>query len=581
MIVRLIKIAGKYRGWMLLSVLFGVLTVGSGIGLMMTSAYIIALAALHPFLSELQVAIVGVRFFGISRGVFRYLERLFSHETTFRLLKQFRVWFYSALEPLVPARLLQWQSGDLLSRIISDIENLEHLFVRVISPPVVAVIITIAMWGLLGIFHWFFPLVLTLFLILAGLGVPLLTRFFTRGLNRRWVSLNSQLNQMIVDEAQGLSELLVFNREEDHIRKIDQLNREYVRVQKRLFLMEGVNDAAIQLLTGLSVGLIIVLAVPMINAGFLKGVYLSVIVLGTMSAFEAVAGLPTAFQNLDRSVASARRLFEIIDAVPPVKDGSHRLAGGTLPRLVVRNLTFGYHPSEPPVLKDVSLKLHPGKMLALVGLSGAGKSTLWQILVRFLEYEQGSIRLQDEEIKNLVQEEVRQLLAVVPQNPILFSGTIRENLILANPGATEAEIREACQLASIQQFVQSLPRRLDTYVGEQGFTISGGELQRIALARALLKNSPFLVLDEPTANLDAENEKRILQMLLKLKNEKGILLISHRLMGLEITDEILVLQEGKIIERGTHSELLQLNGFYRYLYENQLQMMLLDEVPIT
>ncbi len=573
---RLLKIAGRFRNWMALSILLGFLTVGSSVGLMMTSAYIIAKAALHPSIAELNVAIVGVRFFGIARGVFRYLERLVSHETTFRLLARFRVWFYRALEPLAPARLMQYRSGDLLARIVSDVESLEHIFIRVISPPFVAVLVTLLMWLLLGMFEWQFALLLTVFMALSGIGIPLLSHLLSRNSGRALNEIQAEINNLAIDAVQGLPELLVYHRAEDHLEKLERTNRRLVKTQRKLALVEGLNEALLGLSMNLAVFSILYVSIPYVSGSLLNGVYLSVIVLGVMAAFEGVATLPEAARFWENSRQAARRLFQIIDAQPAVSDPPVPSPPPRQTSLQIENLTFRYDPDDPPALRDISFHLPAGGTLAIVGPSGAGKSTIINLLLRFWDYREGSIRIGGTELRTLAQEQVRKMFAVVSQQSHLFAGTIRENLRLARPDASEEEMIAAARQAEIHDFISSLPEGYHTYLGELGLRLSGGERQRLVIARAILKNSPILIFDEPTANLDALTEQKILQTIWKLSRQRTTLLITHRLVGLENADQILVLVDGKIVERGTHADLMAGQTFYRYLWEQQQQSLVLE-----
>lgn len=568
---RLLKIAFSYKGWMALAALLGFLTVGSGIGLMMTSAYIIAKAALHPSIAELQIGIVGVRFFGISRGVFRYLERYVSHEVTFRLLAKFRVWFYRAIEPLAPAGLLRYRSGDLLARAVADVESLEHIFVRVIAPPVVAVMVSLSMWVLFGIFDPIFSILLTIFFLAAGVGVPLLIYWLSKDSGRELIVLRSRLNAMAIDGVQGMAELLAFGQGQRHSREFDRWNGKLARLQRRMALTAGLHESLVGLLMNFAVLTMMIFAIPQISASLLDGVYLSVLVIGTMAAFEAVLPLPAAALYLENSLKAAERLFEITDATPSVIEPATPAPGPQEFSLAARGLTFSYSPSDAPALKNITFELPEGGTLAIVGPSGAGKTTLLNLLLRFCDYRNGSLLLGGREIKNYDSQDLRSYFSVVSQNTHLFSGTIRENLLLGNPQATEDEIAAAAGQAQLKEFIRQLPEGYDTWTGEQGLQLSGGERQRLAIARALLKNAPLMIFDEPTANLDAITEREIFKIIWQLAKRKTTLVITHRLIGLENAGEILVFLDGRIAERGRQEELLAKKGVFRKMWEAQRQ----------
>jgi thiol reductant ABC exporter CydC subunit len=597
---RLVRLTRSFAGQMVLAVLLGVATIVSGVGLMTTAAYIIARAALHPSIAELQVAIVGVRFFGIARGGFRYLERIVSHQVTFRILARLRVWFYTALEPLAPARLLTYRSGDLLSRIVADVESLESFFLRVLAPPAVALVVVSLLAVFVGSFAPALSGALLLFMLLAGVALPALTRALARPAGQEMVCVRTRLNAIVVDGIQGVADLLAYGQEKQHFDQVRGLSRALGDFQGRMARTGGLHAAVSGLLMNLATLTILAIAIPLVRGGTLDGVFLALLVLAVISGFEAVLPLPGAFQYLENNLEAARRLFEIVDGEPAVVDPPHP---ATLPRqhliaqssfdqahasriahhasvpcdLEVRDLSFSYIPDGPPILDRISFDLPQGRRLAIVGPSGAGKTTLVRLLLRFWDYSTGRILLGGRDLCDYGQEAVRQAMAVVSQDTHLFNTTVRENLLLSRPGATEAEMVEAAQQAQIHEFVQALPQGYDTWIGEQGLRLSGGQRQRLAIARALLKNAPILILDEPTGNLDALTEWDVLETLARTMVGRTSLLITHRLTGLEDMDEILVLASGRIVERGRHRDLLERGGLFRRMWELERQVLALHD----
>lgn len=570
---RLIKLAAPFKGWMVLAALLGFATIGSRIGLMATSAFIIAKAALHPSIAELQVAIVGVRFFGIARGVLRYLERYISHQVTFRLLARLRVWFYQALEPLAPARLMQYRSGDLLSRVVADIETLEHFYVRVIAPPVVALLVGGLMWFLMRGYDLWLAITPLVFLGMAGVGLPFLTQRLSRGVGQRMVGVRSELNVALVDGVQGMAELLAFGQEGRHQERVGTLSRQSVDLQGRMARVQGLHSSLIDLLTNLATLTVLVIAIPLVGEGKLDGIYLGLLALAVMSSFEAVSPLPLALQYLENSLEAGRRLFEIVDAQPVVDDPSLPAPAPEDYSLLMDGVSFSYGPDEPLALDGVSFRLPQGGQLAVVGPSGAGKSTLVNLLLRFWEYETGQILLGGHELRRYRQEDLQHMIGVVSQHTHLFNASVRENLLLARPDASQAGLVQAAQRAQIHEFIQSLPQGYDTWIGEQGLSLSGGERQRLAIARALLKDPPILILDEATANLDPITERAAMQAIHTLMAGRTTLIITHRLAGLEAADEIVVLHAGRVVERGRHQDLIQMRGLYRHMWELQNQVL--------
>ncbi|MBL7164429.1 MAG: thiol reductant ABC exporter subunit CydD [Anaerolineales bacterium] len=572
-------LAGSWN-WVTLSVLFGFATIASSIGLLGASAYIISAAALQPSIAVLQVPIVGVRFFGIARGVFRYLERLVSHQVTFRLLARLRVWFYDKLEPLAPARLGAFRSGDLLSRVIADIDTLENFYIRALAPPLVALCVALLSGGLLARYDWRLTLALWITLALAGILLPWLARRLARGVGRDQISARAALNVALVDGIQGMPDLLAFGRGEDQMRIVNMLGDDLSQAQKRSSLVDGLRAALMNLLTNLGMWTVLVLAIPLVSAGQLDGVYLATITLIALSAFEAVLPLSEAAQHLDENIEAARRLFEIVDAQPEVVDPPRPLPAPKSFDITVKNISFRYPQTQYPIsniqyptsnlqqstLNQISFEIPPGAHLAIVGPSGVGKTTILHLLLRFWAFQDGEILLGGRDLRAYRQEDVRSIFGVVSQDTHLFNATVRENLLIARPNATDEQIVRAAQQAQIHQFIDALPDGYNTWIGEQGFKLSGGERQRLSLARALLKDTPILLLDEPTAHLDPLTGQVFMRSLREISSGRSIVIITHQLNNLDWMDEILVLRQGQIIERGTHRNLLDRDGFYQRMW---------------
>ncbi len=569
---RLLALAAPFARRMALAALLGFLTVASGVGLMATSAYLISRAALQPSIADLQVAIVGVRFFGISRGVARYLERVVSHDVTFRLLARLRVWFYAALEPLAPARLSAFRSGDLLARVVADVETLENFYLRVLAPLVVAILSSALVLLLLGSLDARLALVLLAFLLLAGGILPLLSRVLARSAGREMVQARWQLNASLVESTQGLADLLAFGAGEEHLARIRRLGGRLGELQGRLARVTGLERALSGLLINVATVAVVAVAIPLVTAGHLDGVYLAVVALVVIAAFEALLPLPAAFQALGANLEAGRRLFEIVDAEPEVIDPLRPAEPPVEAGLRVEDLHFVYdstEPGAPPALAGVSFSVPRGGQLVVVGPSGAGKSTIVSLLLRFWEYQKGQIWIGERELRDLAQEDVHRLVAVVAQDTHLFNATVRENLLLARPDASEADLVLAARRARIHDELEALPEGYDTWIGEQGLRLSAGQRQRLAIARALLKDAPLLLLDEPTANLDALGERQVLAALRELAAGRTTLLVTHRLAGVQSVHEILVLDAGRIVQRGSHAELLQAEGPYRRMWQLQ------------
>jgi ATP-binding cassette subfamily C protein CydC len=514
---------------------------------------------------------VGVRFFGITRGVFRYLERLQTHDTAFRLLARLRVWFYEHLEPLAPARLLTQRSGDLFSRIVADIETLQHFFLRVIVPPGVAIAMISAVTYFMSRFDIWLSVQLLFFLLFAGLAIPLLTNRMAKPFGEREVELRSELNTALVDGIQGNADILAFEQGPSHLDLVFNLTTDIAGTKEGNAWIAGLSIGLVGLTTNLAVLATMLRAIPLVQFGMLEGYLLAVVVIATIASFEAVAPLPDSFQHLETNLTAARRLFEIVDVPPAVADSESHKPLPESTQIHTLKLTFCYADDLPPVLREIDFDLAPGRILAVTGPSGSGKSSIAHLLLRFWDYSEGQILLGGTDLRSLKLEELRSLFSVISQDTYLFHGSIRDNLLLAKPDAGDAEIFAALEQAQLLAFVHALPHSLDTPIGERGLMLSGGERQRLAITRALLRDAPIWIADEPTANLDPLTEREVMRSLKSLMRKRTSLLLTHRLIELEDVDEILVLQEGRIVERGDHNHLLKAQGLYYRMWSHQRQ----------
>jgi len=563
--LRLAGLTRPFAWWMLLAALIGFATIGSGIGLLMASAWLITTAALMPALSALQMGITGVRFFGISRGVIRYAERLISHDTTFKILTRLRVWFYDAVEPLAPARLAAYRSADLLKRIVDDIQSLENIYARVLAPPVTAALVTLLMWFVVG--HWSLAAaggVLASHLF-AGLAVPLLTARLAAGTARGITALQAEQQVLTVDLVQGMSELRVFGMVGDYTEKLHEAEVKKLALQKRAAFIEGLHESLTGLAMNGAVIWILFTMVPLVKSGEVSAITLASVVFGVMASFEAFLPLTGSVQNIEADIRAGDRLFEIIDAKPEVTEPAKPEAFPKQTEIKVKNLAFTYPGSDRPALDGVSFSVPQGRRIAIVGPSGAGKSTIASLMVRFWNPAQGSISIGGQTIDKLDPEKLRRNIAVVSQRTYLFGQTIRENLLLAAPDATDEQLRNALTLAGLGE----LQSRLDDWAGQHGMNLSGGERQRLAVARMILQDAPIIVLDEATANLDALTEQALLDTLDRTSHGKTVLAITHNLHQMERYEEIVVLYEGRVIERGSHEKLLKSDGFYAGMWRLQ------------
>ncbi len=580
---RMARLAAPFTGRLLSAAFLGVATVACGVGLMSTSSYLLARAALHPSIADLQVAIVGVRAFGIARGLLRYLERLISHDATFRILAHLRSWFYRRLEPLAPARLLEHHTGDVLARIVRDIESLETLFLRGLAPAIVTLGTGAMVTALFGSLQLSLGSAFAALFFGAALLLPWLARRWEGPLARRLAQVRGELFATLLDGIQGNAELLSLGQETQHARTVERLSRTVGRIQRRQAWVEGTTEALANLSAQLSSMLLLAIAIPAVRAGGLDGVFLGLILAANLAAYEAIHSLPQAAQQIETGMAAAERVFELLDAEPAVHEPLAPSIPPSQGSLRIEGLTFRYTTAEPPALLDLWLELPPGGRCAIVGPSGAGKTTLLRLLLRFWDYEEGSIQLDGRELRSYRGQDLRAAFAMIPQDPYFFHATLRDNLHLAHPTADDATLVSALEAAQLGSWLRSLPQGLDTWLGEQGHKVSAGERQRIAIARAYLRPSCMLLLDEPIAHLDPLTAQQVILALEPLMAARTTLLVTHRLLGLEDFPEILVLSGGQILERGAHVELLAERGWYARMWRLQREVSLwdhgLDDLP--
>ncbi|MEJ2758348.1 MAG: thiol reductant ABC exporter subunit CydC [Anaerolineales bacterium] len=562
-IQKLIRLLFDYKKWVALAVFLGWATVTSWVALISTSSYLISYAALRPSVAELQVAIVGVRFFGISRGVFRYLERLASHTVTFKLLANLRVWFYQRIEPLAPAKLQEVRGGDLLSGITSDVETLEDFYVRVVAPPVVALISAVGVLWFFGRWSVSFAVTILSFQLFIGVVLPLVTQKVSQKPSRRLVESRTKAASFVAEGVRGQADLIAYGRQDDWLIEFSTLVSGQEKEERTLNWIQGVYTGLSTLGINLTAFVLLLLAAPMVSNGLLDGRLLAVVILGAMASFEAVQPLPEAFQNLTKVIPAGERLFQIGEQLLEVDDESGDLPADEFKVLTIQNLRFSYsHDLNAPILDKINLTLTPGKKVALVGASGAGKSSLINLLLRFWDYTEGEIFYNHQDLRSLSPQAWRKKISYVPQSPLLFNTSIAENIQIGKASATREEIIQAAKIANLDKFIRTLPQGYETPTGELGAFLSGGERQRLSVARAVVRDAPIMLLDEPTANLDQMNEDLILQAIFETAKNKGILWITHHLNGLEQMDEILVMVEGQIVECGTHAQLIATSGVY-------------------
>jgi thiol reductant ABC exporter CydC subunit len=578
--VRTLGIARAARRRLAQASLLGAGAIGASIALMGTSAWLISRAAQRPSEASLTLAIVGVQFFGLSRGFLRYGERLVGHDAALRVLADLRVRVFERLEAVAPAGLPVFRRGDLVARFVDDVDSLQDVVLRVLQPFLVAALVGAAT---VAVLWWFLPqagVVLLVALVLSATAAPWLTGRLARREESRQATVRGALTASLVDLVEGGPELLVMGATEGQLDRIDESDTQLRQVARQGAGTTGIGLALTTALAGLASWGALTLGVAATHGGSLNGALLAVLALVPLAAFELASPLPAATQALQRSRVAAARVFEAVDASPVVRDPPTPAALGDGPHsLDARGVWASYPGAGRAALRGVDLHLAPGRRVALVGPSGAGKSTLADVLVRFLPTDAGEVTLDGLPLERLAADDVRRVVGLVEQNPHLFDTTLAENLRVGRRSASEAELAGVLTRVGLGAWLAALPDGLATVVGPNGGRLSGGQRQRVAVARALLADFPILVLDEPGEHLDPPAADALTADLLALTHGRSTLLITHRLTGLEQVDEIVVLQDGRVVERGTHHALVRAGGRYAGLWWDELMNGRIPDAP--
>ncbi|MGV9224456.1 thiol reductant ABC exporter subunit CydD [Streptomyces albogriseolus] len=554
-------LSGARRGRITLALLLGTLALGSAVGLMATSGWLISRASEQPPVLYLMMAVTATRAFGIGRAVFRYAERLVSHDAVLRMLADTRVAVYRRLERLAPAGLRGTRRGDLLTRLVSDVDALQDYWLRWLLPAGAAVAVSALSVGFTA---WLLPqagAVLAAGLLAAGAGVPLLTAAVARRTERRLAPARGDLATRVTDLLTGTAELTVAGALPARSEGTRRADGVLTRIASRSAAVTGLGDGLTALISGLTVAAAALVGVQGVTSGRLDGVALAVVVLTPLAAFEAVLGMPLAVRYRQRVRRSAERVYEVLDAQPPVREPETPRQAPLSPfPLTLRGLGARHPGQDRDALAGLDLTLERGRRVAVVGPSGSGKTTLAQVLLRFLDPGAGSYTLAGVDARALDGDDVRRMVGLCAQDAHLFNSSVRENLLLARKDATETDLRDALRRARLLEWADGLPDGLDTLVGEHGARLSGGQRQRLALARALLADFPVLVLDEPAEHLDLPTADALTADLLAATEGRATVLVTHRLAGLEAVDEVIVLDAGRVVQRGPFGELRSVEG---------------------
>jgi ATP-binding cassette subfamily C protein CydCD len=569
---RLLALVRPWWGTQTIVFLLGLAHAAAAIGLAVIGSLLVRQVALDadltPWLWALGLLVPLSAFLA-------WAEAWLAHDLAYRLLAEMRIALYEKLDPLAPGYLLRRRSGDLVSAVTGDVETVELFFAHTIAPAFVAVLVPGGVLLTLGLIAWPLAVALLPFLILVGLS-PVVARRAAERLAAETRAALGGVNAHMVDSVQGLRTIVAFGRGPARLAEIGENGRRLSEFQLRLLRQQTAQSAAIEALTGLGGLAVLATGVWLASRGALAPTYLPLATLLALSAFGPVTDLAKVAKQLAETLASARRLFAVHDEPVAILDGTGAAlpsgaTNGAAPAAVrFEDVVFAYGPGEPQALRGVSFAAALGQTVAIVGRSGAGKTTTTQLLLRFWDPDQGRILLAGHDLHEFALDDLRAHVALVAQDTYLFNASLRNNLRLARPDATQAELDEAMRLANAQDLLTALPEGYDTVVGERGLQLSGGQRQRIAIARALLKNAPILVLDEATSHLDAENERQVRTALDQLMRGRTTLVIAHRLSTVRHADKIVVLDDGRVAEEGTHEALLARGGIYAHLIAAQL-----------
>lgn len=562
-----LKMYRKHWFGLTLGMILGLATILAAISLLTLSGWFIAASAVagltiarETFNYMLPGA--GVRGFSMARTAGRWGERVVSHNATFKLLADLRIFFFRKLTPLIPGRQTNLRDADLLNRLVADVDAMDHVYLRLVSPLIVGVLSLVAVTVFLS---WFdLTIGLTLGAILLALMLLLPVIFYRLGKRNGEALTYSKANYRItlLDWIQGQAELLLFNAEERYRVQAESEQQSLLTAQRKMANLTGVANAILMAATGWTLVLITWIAADGVG-GNPPDPFVAMVAFATMASFELMMPVAGAFQYLGQTLTSARRLNEIIEAKPDTPFDPNGYQAKAQGNIAIENISYTYYGSEQPVLKQVNLSLKQGEKLAILGRTGCGKSTLLQLLTRNWDPQQGQISLDGIPLPQWQEGALRSAMTVVSQRVDVFNGSLRENLLLAKPQASDAECVQALEQVGLTTLLDG--QGLDTWLGEGGRQISGGERRRLGIARALLHDAPTLLMDEPTEGLDRRTEQQILELLLEHAKDKTVIFITHRLIGLDEMDQICLMDEGRIIEHGKHQQLLAQKGRYAEL----------------
>ena len=550
---RLLDLLGAHRAWLWSGAALAVSATLSGIALMAVSGWFItamALAGASAMAINYFTPAAVIRGLAIVRSGARYGDRLITHEATLRALASLRAWLFRRLIPLAPARLAMWRTGELMARLRADVDALEHFYLTVLVPSVVAAAAMIVVSSVMAVTLPTALPVLVAVAALAGLILPLWAKRAAADDATAAVISSSRLRGLMLDLLRGYGELLAYGAAAGQVERIRQLDGRLAVHRRNVERIQALGSAFSGMLAQIAVILVVAIGLAAVRAGALSSPLLTMLVLLSIALFETLATLPEALANWHATQASAARVFQLADSEPTVSEPAARAAVASMPDIRFEKVRMRYANETFWALDGIDLEVRAGSRVAVVGASGAGKSSLVNVLQKFYLPQSGRVFLDGRSLDQLRGDDVRRRIAVIAQQTTLFDRSLLENLLLAAPDASDAQIDRAVQVAQLEEFVAGLPQGYDTVLGDAGSAVSGGEARRIAIARALLQDAPVLVLDEPTEGLDTHTADGLYASLDEAARGRTLLLITHRLAGLaRLVDEVVVMRFGRITER--------------------------------
>lgn len=562
-LARLLGLYRPYAPWIAASILVSLVSALANIGLMATSGWFItamAAAGLAGGTMNYFTPAAVIRALAILRTGGRYLDRLVSHEATFRLIGALRSHVFAKLEPLAPAALGDLRSGDLAEHLRGDIDRLELVFLRLVSPLAVALMSSVVLIAVLARWSGAVSEAAGLALAAAGLAAPALAAYAGRRPSRAATTITAGIRTGLVDDLEGLAPLLLTGADRRHCDALERRMDDLLEAEGRVAGVGALGQIFVGVAGELAALAVLAVGIPLVRSGALPGPDLTAAALAALASLEAFGGIPGAFAGLFGALASADRLFTLLDRKPVVADPETPAEPPEQFDLVLNGVGLVYPGAARPALKGIDLAVGPGAHVAIIGESGAGKSSLLDLLVRFRDPTSGDILLGGAPLRNLSGDFIRSRIAVVGQAPHVFSSTVAENLRLAKPSATPEDMWSALGTVCLEDKIRDMANGLDSPVGVGGTLLSGGQARRIAVARALLTEAPIIVLDEPTEGLDPETERKVLDGVMQQTAGRTLLLLTHRLAGLERMDEVVALDAGRIVGFGRFRDLVAREG---------------------